>query len=468
MIGRTVEIQRLLMAALRPLTGDRATGTALVAATSTDVRLPKGSFAYPVPESSAGVALVDDQRILFTTADAIASAVGVSVPMASLLGGSRHNALDAGTGLLWDPPVYGLEVRSSLSVGMSGGMDPPALAGFVKEIATYEDVTGQGRAQDFFNARLQGYAFPAILIVWESSAEGVLKGRNRKHRPDTWSIFIVSESWAGEAVRRNDGQHILDAVEALLSDRGVVDGRPFSDPPARVLERRKLSATESSVRALTLATWNTVETIDLRTMDIDGMTAEDFGALWLTSSYTFQSHPRDVADLWDVEPEELVVDGDMEAVGTDAWTEVGGALLSKVAGAPGGGGSQVLTVVRDGSLLSAAKQVILTVGRTYQVTGWYMTDGTCQAKVQNGNFGLALSTTSAAWVAFDATFKAQATSIDCINIANADGKAAFFDNVSVKDRTPVTETSPIVRVRMASYSQILGSFDEGFDDGFDV
>ena len=293
MIGRTVEIQRLLMAALRPLTGDRASATATVKATVADVTLPVNTFAYPVPESAAGVFSVDDQRIIRTDAEAIVTAAGSTVQVTSLLGGARHNALPAGTRLLWDPPVYGLETQSVLATDMTGGVDAPDLAGFVKEIVTYEDVTGPGRAQDFFNARLQGVVFPALLVVWENSLEGALKGRHLKHRPDIWSIFVVCETWAGEAVRRHEGQHILDAVEALLSDRGVVDGRPFSDPPARVLGRRKLPATESSVRALQLATYNTVETIDLRVHDLDGMTAETFGSLWLTSRITAKSFEDD-------------------------------------------------------------------------------------------------------------------------------------------------------------------------------
>jgi hypothetical protein len=297
MLGRTVETQRLLMAALRPLTGDRATGTALVKSIDPlGVQIPANCFAYPVPESEAGVAGVDDQRIIRTDSDIVATPDGVEVPVTSLLGGKRHNALVAGTLLMWDPPVFGLETHSRLVTDMSGGVDPPSVngrlyPGFVNEITTFEDLSaGTGGQLDMFQTRLQN-AIPAIIISWQSSQEGTLKGKQTKNRPDTWFIHAVSENQMGEAPRRDEAMHILDLIELMLNDRGIIDGRPFSQPPAVVQGRRRGAANTSFVaRTLQLQTWSTVKTIDLRVDDIPGMTAEELGAaIWLSTSYTLET-----------------------------------------------------------------------------------------------------------------------------------------------------------------------------------
>jgi hypothetical protein len=72
--------------------------------------------------------------------------------------------------------------------------------------------------------------------------------------------------------------------------------------------------------------------------------------------------------------DELVVDGDMEAVGTAAWSPVQSATLTKETTDPKEG-LQCLRVAYNGAANASTEQNILTVGSTYRVRGWARGDG---------------------------------------------------------------------------------------------
>ena len=82
-------------------------------------------------------------------------------------------------------------------------------------------------------------------------------------------------------------------------------------------------------------------------------------------------------------PTELFTDGDMENGGVGDWEAMNTSTLTKETTNPFGG-SQNLKIERVGAW-GAASQTILTVGRTYRVTGWARGDGTATPSVKTGN-----------------------------------------------------------------------------------
>lgn len=88
--------------------------------------------------------------------------------------------------------------------------------------------------------------------------------------------------------------------------------------------------------------------------------------------YGLQTVPPSVA-----EGAEELTDGDMEAVGTAAWTAHNGAVPTKVAGArTGGGGTQVLQVTGDGATAYGGVYQSVSTGKKILVRGWARGDGT--------------------------------------------------------------------------------------------
>ncbi|HSX48930.1 MAG TPA: SH3 domain-containing protein [Candidatus Saccharimonadales bacterium] len=131
-----------------------------------------------------------------------------------------------------------------------------------------------------------------------------------------------------------------------------------------------------------------------------------------------------------ISPTQLLTDGDMEAVGTSAWTVVNSATLSKQTGTPHGG-TQVLRVASTGTINSAARQSgILTVGQVYRIYGYVRSDGTATPRVSNSAV-IFTGTTSTAWQPFDAVFVAGATSVDLGNGVANSGNYVEFDDVTV-------------------------------------
>ena len=104
----------------------------------------------------------------------------------------------------------------------------------------------------------------------------------------------------------------------------------------------------------------------------------------------------------------LLVDGDCEAVGVAAWSAVN-ATLSKQGSAYEG--LQCLRILNAlGEATGQARQTILTVGKTYRITGAARGDGTNAPLVYNASavpsITIWVGTSLTAWQLFDATFTA--------------------------------------------------------------
>ena len=98
----------------------------------------------------------------------------------------------------------------------------------------------------------------------------------------------------------------------------------------------------------------------------------------------------------------LMVDGDMEAVGVAAWSAGSGGILSKEVGTPHGGLQclRVTASVNPNPRWPNAHQHVVVAGRTYIITGYARSDGTQVPYItENGNT-LWTGTNSVSWQKF--------------------------------------------------------------------
>lgn len=103
---------------------------------------------------------------------------------------------------------------------------------------------------------------------------------------------------------------------------------------------------------------------------------------------------------WGIANPQLLVDSNMEDVGTAAWTAGNGATLSKESGDPHWGNAS-LRVARNALDSPYAYQTILTNGVTYKVTGWAKGDGTNAPKVRLNTTLVWEGTSSTSWQRID-------------------------------------------------------------------
>jgi hypothetical protein len=113
------------------------------------------------------------------------------------------------------------------------------------------------------------------------------------------------------------------------------------------------------------------------------------------------------------------------------WDPGNSGLLSKSTVAPHGG-SQSLRITYNGSTQPNTRQTILTVGKSYRVTGWARGDGgSAYPTVRHGGTLIWTGTTSNTWQAFDEVFTTGATQFRLYN--NVATGYVEFDDLSVTE-----------------------------------
>ncbi|KKN23368.1 hypothetical protein LCGC14_0905670 [marine sediment metagenome] len=149
---------------------------------------------------------------------------------------------------------------------------------------------------------------------------------------------------------------------------------------------------------------------------------------------------------------ELLADGDMEAAGVGAWAQVNNANYSKVAGSPGGVGSQVMHVAHDGIANPAVQQLVLVVGRRYRVRGWARGDGTAVPRVLGGAGAISWTgTSSASWQYFDTVGVAGATSMN-LRATTAIAGWCEFDDISAVETDELLDDSDMEATGVADWT----------------
>ena len=138
---------------------------------------------------------------------------------------------------------------------------------------------------------------------------------------------------------------------------------------------------------------------------------------------------------------EILVDGYMENPGISAWSDGGGATLSKQTGTPHSG-TQCLRV--SGPAAASASQFIITIGQTYRVTGWTRGDGSHGYPYLAGFNTQFIGTTSNSWQYFDFTDVANDTAITLFQSGNtgySEWDDMFVDLVTANDGYQIGEIS---------------------------
>ena len=132
---------------------------------------------------------------------------------------------------------------------------------------------------------------------------------------------------------------------------------------------------------------------------------------------------------------QLLVDGDMGAADTSAWTAGNSATLLKQTGAPFG--SQVLRVARNGSNNPYAGQVILTIGKRYRVTGFARSDGSASPQIYLTSGVSYTAPTQTNWHYFDFSVIATQTTFALMAATSTGTQYAEFADIRVVEDLPI-------------------------------
>lgn len=131
---------------------------------------------------------------------------------------------------------------------------------------------------------------------------------------------------------------------------------------------------------------------------------------------------------------QLLVDGNMEAAGTTAWTSGSSAVLTKETTNPFSG-IRVLRITGGGAVYPWARQDIMAVNRMYRVRGMCRGDGNLGIpRVSDDTAQRWIGTNSTSWQSFDILFSPTVNGNFYLTGVNTTGYCEF-DNVTVEFST---------------------------------
>jgi hypothetical protein len=155
---------------------------------------------------------------------------------------------------------------------------------------------------------------------------------------------------------------------------------------------------------------------------------------------------------------EKIVDGDMEAATTAAWTPHSSATLTKETGSPSGFGVQVLKVDYNGITGQGAKQFVVTIGKKYRLTGYARSSGGSWRFV-DGVGGASLRTGSGTtWAEVDVTYTA---ANDHLYLTVTSTGWAEFDNISLREVETPGITNPATITANKTFLMPSGTVEKG-------
>lgn len=145
--------------------------------------------------------------------------------------------------------------------------------------------------------------------------------------------------------------------------------------------------------------------IDISDEDISRLSAELLNGGYVSTLSKRNFAQPEPAEVEVIATRDVLVDGDMEAVGTTAWPIYIPGTISKETTTPHGG-SKCLRVAYNGVANPAVYQGGLAAGRRVRVTGWYRGDGagTSVPKVFAAGVFQDTGTNSNTWQYFDITY----------------------------------------------------------------
>jgi len=281
MTGDTFKILRYLMGILRPLTGDIARGAVRAAAVTGQITVPKSSFLIPVIESAVGGRQLVRDLVYRTTEETVVPASGALIPVASLLGGKRHN-LPSGATMRWDPPLLGLQPIVTLEGNLVDGADaeltsPGGVARILPSDSSLPSVIEL--------VKTHADQLPAILVSNAGFDASDWNLGSDFATADRWLIYVcVGTKVTGDIAEVKQGLDIQDAIRGLLSMRTSFYGDVFSDP-IEVRSGRFLG----NVRGFPFRIYETRAVTGYRDCRVEHRAVEGVGdySRWLKTSWAF-------------------------------------------------------------------------------------------------------------------------------------------------------------------------------------
>ncbi|MFA6270689.1 MAG: hypothetical protein WC657_05810 [Candidatus Paceibacterota bacterium] len=136
----------------------------------------------------------------------------------------------------------------------------------------------------------------------------------------------------------------------------------------------------------------------------------------------------------------VVVEGDMEAATTAAWTPGNAAVLSKETGTPHGG-TQVLRSARNSTNTPTARQAILNAAKYYEFTGYARSDGNATPRVGDifNSVTQFNGTTSTSWQSFRFPIRPGGVDFYLVTFTSTGNEYCEFDDLVVKELTLNTQ-----------------------------
>jgi hypothetical protein len=283
---------RAILAALTPITGDRAAGEVVITAGPDElVSIPKNTYLLPVVNGQ----LRDDLPFKTTEAAAISASASLAVPVTSNIGGVRHNLPD-GTVFRFRPKLPGVLDEAVANGAMTGGTDTDAL---IRAAVVFEDLEEAGPAKDVFAAKVGDS--PAVVLAWSASepvdgssaglgTKSTRAGRGKQFWRETYVLYIRAGHLGSDHERRREGQLVAQAVTALLSDRKVnLDGEVLATigGGVEIIQRAKLGRGPTYyLYGMRLRATQTIERADSRTFE-----------RWLTSRVQGAAEELPIVDV---------------------------------------------------------------------------------------------------------------------------------------------------------------------------
>jgi hypothetical protein len=155
--------------------------------------------------------------------------------------------------------------------------------------------------------------------------------------------------------------------------------------------------------------------------------------------------------------QQLLPDGDMEAVDVLSWTVANLAVPTKQTASPHGG-VRNLRVAYGGAGSPYVYQTLLTVGYTYRVSGWARGNNLQPGPaVYNAGTALWTGTASPIWQYFDVTFVATATTLRLYSRGVDATDYAEYDDIFLEEIQAVTETGGQISSVSGVKDVLLGS-----------
>lgn len=294
---------RGIMCALSVLQGQTATGSLLVHSTAATGSVPAHSYGVPIVDGALAedaLIRVDKNPSQSDGAWPVTDA-GVEVTVSAAQGGTRGN-LSAGTEILWDPPLEGIELKSATTLGLSGGSWLDTF-GALRQSKEYRQLD-RDTAQSLFRA--QAVDTPAAVLAWVaatpvsgsvSASYGRTQdraGRDVRLFKNEWALFLVTTRMADMAIRLREGATLRDDVLEVLTETEGVRGQVISSPQGiEVLEAREFATTPTSF--VDLVRFTTGYGLVRR----DSRTFNDWLTTRYKSTYAAGTHPNpiDVPDI---------------------------------------------------------------------------------------------------------------------------------------------------------------------------